>query len=36
MKADVWKDQKMYCLQARLYIFQPGNFTGWVSEGVKG
>ena len=27
---------KMYCLQAPLCIFQPGSFTGWVSEGVKG
>ena len=26
----------MYCLQAPPCSFQPGNFTGWVSEGVKG
>ena len=25
----------MYCLQARPCIFQPGNFTGFGSEGVK-
>ena len=25
----------MYCLQACLCIFQPRNFTGWVSEGVN-
>ena len=25
----------MYCLQSRPYIFQPGNFTGLGSEGVK-
>ena len=28
--------RKMYCLQARPCIFQPGSFTGGVSEGVKG
>ena len=28
-------DQKMYCVQARPYIFQPGNVTGRGSEGVK-
>ena len=26
----------MYCLQARPCIIQPGNFTGWGSEGVNG
>ena len=26
---------KMLCLQARPCIFQPGNFTGCGSEGVK-
>ena len=26
----------MYCLQARPCSFQPGYFTGWGSEGVKG
>ena len=25
----------MYCLQVRRCIFQPGNCTGWGSEGVK-
>ena len=35
LKVDVSQDRKMYCLQARPYIFQPGNFTGWGSEGVK-
>ena len=29
------KDQKIYCLQAQPCIFQPRNFTGWGSEGVK-
>ena len=28
-------DQKIYCLQVRPGIFQPGNFTGWGSEGVN-
>ena len=27
--------RKIYCLQARPCIFQPGNFKGWVSEGVN-
>ena len=26
---------KIYCLQARSCIFQPGNFTGCGSEGVN-
>ena len=26
---------EIYCLEARPCIFQPGNFTGWGSEGVK-
>ena len=26
---------EIYCLQARPCIFQPGNFTGWDSEGVS-
>ena len=34
-KVAVLQDWKMYCLQACLCIFQPGNFTGWVSEGVN-
>ena len=25
----------IHCLQARPCIFQPKNFTGWSSEGVK-
>ena len=32
---DVPHARKMYCLQMRPYIFQPGNVTGWGSEGVK-
>ena len=35
LKVDVPQDRKIYCLQVRPYIFQPGNFTGWGSEGVK-
>ena len=35
LKVDVIQARKMYCLQARPCIFQPGNFTGWGSEGVK-
>ena len=26
----------MYCLQVPPCVFQPGHFTGWGSEGVKG
>ena len=29
------QDRKIYCLQARPCIFQPGNVTGWGGEGVK-
>ena len=33
-------DYLIYCLQACVCVcvctFQPGNFTGWGSEGVKG
>ena len=29
------QDRKLYCLQAGPCIFQPGNVTGWGSEGVK-
>ena len=29
------EDWKIYCLQACLCIFQPGNFTSWGSEGVN-
>ena len=32
---DVLWDRKIYCLQACPCIIQPGNFTGWGSEGVK-
>ena len=35
LKVDVLQDRKIYCSQARPCIFQPGNFTGWGSEGVK-
>ena len=28
LKADVLKDWKIYCAQAQLCIYQPGNFTG--------
>ena len=35
LKVDVSQDRKIYCLQARACIFQPGNFTGWSSEGVN-
>ena len=35
LKVDVLQDRKIYCLQARPSIFQPGNFTGWGSEGVN-
>ena len=34
LKVDV-TGAKIYCLQARLCIFQPGNFKGCGSEGVK-
>ena len=34
-KVDVLKDRKTDGLQARPCIFQPGNFTGWGSDGVK-
>ena len=27
--------EKMVCLKGRPCIFQPGNFTGWGSDGVK-
>ena len=36
LKVDVLKDRKLDCLQARRpCVFQPGNFTGWGSGGVK-
>ena len=35
LKVGVLQDQKIYSLQVRLCIFQPGNFTGWGSGGVK-
>ena len=28
------QDQKIYCLQARLCIYQPRNFTGWAVKGL--
>ena len=30
-----YRDRKIYCLQVRLCIVQPGNFTGLCNEGVK-
>ena len=35
LKVDVLQDRNKYCLQARPCIFQPGNVTGRVSEGVN-
>ena len=35
LKVDVSQDREIYRLQARPCIFQPGNFTGWGSQGVK-
>ena len=35
LKVDVLQDLKIYCLQARPCTFQPGNVTGWCSEGVN-
>ena len=35
LKVAVLKDRKIYCLQARPCLFQPGNFTGCGSEGVN-
>ena len=35
LKVDVLQDRKIDCLQARPYIFQPGNVTGCGSEGVN-
>ena len=32
LKVDELKYRKIYCLQARQCINQPGNFTGWGSE----
>ena len=34
-KVDVLKERKIYCLLACPCIFQPGNVTGWGSEGVN-
>ena len=31
----VSQDRKIYSLKARPCVFQPGNFTGCGSEGVK-
>ena len=35
LKVDVLQDRKIYWLQARPYIYEPGNFSGWGSERVK-
>ena len=35
LKVELLKDQKIYRLQACGCTSQPGNFTGWGSEGVK-
>ena len=35
LKIDVLEDRNIYCLWARPCVFQPGNFTGMGSEGVK-
>ena len=35
LEADGLQDQKIYCLQATPCIFEPGNLTGWGSEGVN-
>ena len=35
LKVDMLQDRKIYYLRARPCIFQPGNFTGGGSEGVK-
>ena len=34
LKVDV-TGPEIYCLHARACVIQPGNFTGYVSEGVK-
>ena len=34
LKTDA-KDWKIYCLQVRPCLIQPGNFMCWGSEGVK-
>ena len=34
-KVGVLWDRNIYCLEARPCRFQPGNFTGWSSGGVK-
>ena len=35
LKVAVSRDRKIYCLQARPCIIQPGNFTCWGNEGVN-
>ena len=35
LKGHVLKELEMYSFQVRPCISQPGNFTGWDSEGVK-
>ena len=34
-ESELLKDRKRYSLQACACTFQPGNWTGWCSEGVK-
>ena len=34
MKVDVLQNQKKYCLQTCLCIFQPGNFTAGEMKGL--
>ena len=35
LKLDLLHDWKIYCSQACARTFQPGNLTGWGSEGVN-
>ena len=35
LKFDLLSDRKIYCSQACARILQPGNLTGWGSEGVS-
>ena len=32
---DLLQNRRKNCLQASVCTFRPGNFTGWVIEGVK-
>ena len=36
LNVDVLRDQKIYCLQARPCIFQPGDVTDWRQKGEGG